>query len=69
MLAGTVEQIAMLSESTAIVVHVGGRPEHALSLTVPEQYARRSGLAVGSAVTVVLHPDGIHLMAAAPTVQ
>lgn len=63
-LQGTVGELAMLSESTAIVVLVEGSAEHALSLTVPEHYTRRVGLRPGSAVTVALRPEGIHLMAA-----
>jgi hypothetical protein len=31
-------------------------------MTVPEHYARRTRLAVGTEVTVSLLPDGIHLM-------
>jgi len=61
-LEGVVGEIAHLSESTTVAVHIGGRVERALALTVPEHYARRTGLQCGSAVTVALLPEGIHLM-------
>lgn len=63
-LRGTVGEFAMLSESTAIAVLVEGSADRALSLTVPEHYTRRVGLRLGSAVTVALRPEGIHIMAA-----
>jgi molybdate transport system ATP-binding protein len=31
-------------------------------MTLPAHYARRTGLVAGSAVTVALMPDGIHLI-------
>jgi molybdate transport system ATP-binding protein len=59
---GIVGELTMLSESTSVAVFVDGRSDQALSMTVPEHYARRTRLAVGTEVTVSLLPDGIHLM-------
>ena len=61
---GTVGELTMLSESTTVAVFVDGRADRALSMTVPEHFARRTGLAIGSPVTVSLLVGGIHLMAA-----
>ena len=58
---GVVSEIAALSEATSIVVTVGG--EHALSMTVPAHYARRTQLAPGVPVTIAIRSEGIHLVA------
>ncbi len=61
-LPGIVAGMTLLSEHTAIEVFVDGDATRALSLAVPEHYARRTGLAVGARVTVSLRAEGIHLI-------
>jgi hypothetical protein len=58
---GVVSEVAALSEATSIVVTVGG--EHALSMTEPAHYARRTQLAPGVPVTIAIRSEGIHLVA------
>lgn len=63
---GVVAEVAALSEATSIVVALGSDPGHGLAMTVPAHYARRTGLAAGTAVTIAIRPEGIHLMALGP---
>ncbi|KPF72083.1 hypothetical protein IP69_04415 [Bosea sp. AAP35] len=61
--SGTIRDLVHLSESLAVTVSLDGRDAPLLSMTLPAHYARRTGLGPGSAVTVALMPEGIHIMA------
>ena len=60
--AAEVRELVHLSQSLAATVRLPGPDAPVLSLTLPAHYARRTGLAVGSPITIALMPDGIHLM-------
>jgi molybdate transport system ATP-binding protein len=62
LLEATIRDLAYLSESVSVQVRVEGAGGPTLSMTLPAHYARRTGLQKGSAVTLALVPDGIHLM-------
>ena len=61
--AATIRDLVHLSESLAVTVVLDGQDAPVLSMTLPAHYARRTGLGPGSAVTVALMPEGIHIMA------
>ncbi|MDP3410428.1 ABC transporter ATP-binding protein [Bosea sp. (in: a-proteobacteria)] len=61
--AATIRDLVHLSESLAVTVVLDGQDAPLLSMTLPAHYARRTGLGPGSAVTVALMPEGIHIMA------
>jgi molybdate transport system ATP-binding protein len=61
---GRIAALAALSESTGVTVEVAGPAPARLSMTVPAQFVRRTGLAPGTPVTVELLADAIHVMAA-----
>jgi molybdate transport system ATP-binding protein len=60
--AATISDLVHLSESVSVKVRLDGPDRPELSMTLPAHYARRTGLVAGSAVTVALMPDGIHLI-------
>jgi molybdate transport system ATP-binding protein len=60
--AATISDLVHLSESVSVKVTLDGPDRPELSMTLPAHYARRTGLVAGSAVTIALMPDGIHLM-------
>ena len=59
-----IRELVQLSESIAVVVALDGPDAPILSMTLPAHYARRTGLGPGSAVSVALMPEGIHVMPA-----
>jgi molybdate transport system ATP-binding protein len=61
-LEGTVTKYVRLGNNAALTVAVGGPDRPPLFLTIPLHVARGRGIAVGSAVTIALLVDGIHLM-------
>ncbi len=61
--AGTIRDLVQLSESLSATVVLDGADAPLLAMTMPAHYARRTGLAPGSPVTVALMPEGIQLMA------
>jgi molybdate transport system ATP-binding protein len=61
---GRIAALAALSESTSVTVEVAGPAPARLSMTVPAQFVRRTGLAPGAPVSVELLADAIHVMAA-----
>jgi molybdate transport system ATP-binding protein len=63
--AGVVEQLATLGETTAVTLRVEGAPTHSrLNFSLSTHAARRNGLTPGVRATVSLLADGIHLMPA-----
>ncbi len=60
--AGTIRDLVQLSESLSVTVILEGADAPVLAMTLPAHYARRTGLGVGSTVTIALMPDGIHIM-------
>lgn len=60
--AGIIRDFDQLSESLSVTVILEGADAPVLAMTLPAHYARRTGLGVGSSVTIALMPDGIHMM-------
>src|SRR3546814_7860978 len=56
-LSGVITEVAVLSEATSVIIAVNGRPEHALSVTVPADFDAQAPLAPGLAVAVVVKPE------------
>ena len=60
--AGSIRDLVELSESLSVTVVLEGPDAPVLAMTLPAHFARRTGLGVGSSVTIALMPNGIHIM-------
>lgn len=60
--AATIRDLVQLSESLSVSVALSGQDAAVLTMNLPAHYARRTGLGIGSPVTIALMPDGIHIV-------
>jgi molybdate transport system ATP-binding protein len=60
--AGVIGEFVPLGETVSVTILIGGRPDLALTMSVPTHIAERNRLGLGEAVRVSLVTEAIHLM-------